>query len=132
MIEEKTFSIGRRSSCSIRLGHSRVSAKHAELVVVKNGKVHITDWASTNGCYYWDGKGWIGFRQHFFSTHDKVKFGEHEVIISELLSSLGGFVGKFSTSGVKRVHVKADNRPSGQKVRRNPDTGEPVADSENN
>jgi len=48
---ERTFTIGRDRACDLPLGDDSVSARHAELRFLGEGKLLLSDCNSTNGTF---------------------------------------------------------------------------------
>jgi hypothetical protein len=129
----KTFTIGSASNCDIKLDRSSVAAIHAELVIAKNGNLHLTDRASETGTFRKQDEQWVPLIQDYIQPTEPVRFGDYHTSVSTLLNIiapdgidtlLGNGVG--SNGG----YSSKDALPTGR-VRRSIETGEivPVKDN---
>lgn len=86
---QQKFVIGRDRTCDIAIAHDTVSAHHAELSFIGDGKLLLTDCKSRNGTYRLlaDGRE-EPVRQHLISPLDRVRFGEVRILVRELLDAL--------------------------------------------
>lgn len=74
-----THIVGRDLQCDVRLDHSSVSRRHAEVVRLSGGRLYITDRATTNGTFIFDGGDWRKIRQAFLEPAGRVRFGDREM-----------------------------------------------------
>ena len=123
--------IGRSRRADIRLRDESVSRLHAELVVAENDLLHVADRSSANGTWiHVDGR-WKSVTQRIVTERDRLRFGAHEVAVSELLhrapvqQAAGDARDGAGASGDDRGNT--NELPDGP-VRRNPETGEVIAD----
>ena len=80
--------IGRDPNCDIALNHPTVSAQHAELSLIGEGKWLLTDCRSRNGTYMVaaDSRR-TRIRQHLVSPMDWVDFGEARLQVRDILEA---------------------------------------------
>ena len=88
----KAWTIGRNRDCDIVIADTSVSRVHAELVETDDGRFYLTDCGSKYGTFVGDkdgvggGKdGWSTIRQVYVSLADRIRLGEYEASIDELL-----------------------------------------------
>lgn len=86
---ERKVVIGRDRGCDIALAHETVSARHAELRFLGDGKLLLTDCKSRNGTYRIlpDGRALV-LRQELVSPMDSIRLGDVTVTVRELLEAL--------------------------------------------
>ena len=70
----RTYVVGR--GCDVRLDNPSVSWRHAELVRVANGRLYVTDCATTNGTFVLAGEEWREVRQAFVDSSGQIRFGD--------------------------------------------------------
>jgi predicted component of type VI protein secretion system len=88
--EEKTIRIGRGQGCDLILSHSSVSRRHAELTIGADGSLNLRDLESTGGTFVLrDGKEIPVVRASLRRT-DRLRLGDYEVSITDLLSMIPG------------------------------------------
>ena len=58
-----TWTVGRSEDCDVVLDDGTVSRRHAEVVCLSDGRIHVTDCATTNGTFVQSGGGWRRIRQ---------------------------------------------------------------------
>ena len=90
--KEKKFSIGRERKCDIVLADDSVSRYHAELTVLRDSKLLLTDCKSMNGTFLVreDNEKSNGkpVRQSLVSPMDTLRFGDVKISVNELLESI--------------------------------------------
>ena len=122
------------------LDDSRVSRRHAEVVLATDGRYFITDRNSTGGSFVYGNSGWHPVRQRFVRSTDRLRFGNHEIVASRLESLCvlagggGGATTETESSGQKAVCGGADQAtedgPDPNKgLMRDPVTGEVIEKS---
>ena len=86
---QRTILIGRDRNCDIALGHDTVSARHAELTFLDDGKLLVTDRKSRNGTYRVlpDGRA-LALHHELVSPMDTLRLGEVTISVRELLEAL--------------------------------------------
>lgn len=127
------YQIGRSSRCDIVLDDRAVSKQHAELLVLDDGRLYLTDCASRNGTHVLRDGQWRPIRQNFVRRDERVRFGKVALTVAALL---GKIPRRESTPGARRPangNFDARNRgaqnpppnslPQGP-VKRHPETGE--------
>lgn len=126
MSEFSVYRIGRRSDMEIRVDDVTVSRVHAELVVTAKGAYFLTDCGSTGGSYVARDGEWMPVRQEFISPADSILLGRYQTTARELIQKLVS-TGAHDARGREVDAKPADNLPEGR-VRRDPETGEIIAD----
>ena len=83
----QTLTIGRHRNSDIRLKESTVSRRHAEVTVTEEGRYYLIDCGSLHGTLVNTGDGaWVNHRQGFVEAAAKVRFGEFEACLGDLVS----------------------------------------------
>lgn len=75
----RTWIVGREPGCAVVLDDASVSRRHAEVVRLPGGRLHVTDRATTNGTFILRGGAWRAVRQTFLGPADHVRFGDHRL-----------------------------------------------------
>ena len=118
----KTWTLGRDKDSDLVIDGATVSRKHAELTITRDGKYYLIDCMSTSGTFVAGKKQWEQISQSFVDITDTLLLGRQQMSMSEIVNSIE--TGN-SIDVVNAKEVEEDNLPSG-KVRRDPETGEPV------
>jgi len=87
----KAWTIGRSRTADIVIGpdQNSVSREHAELVQTDDGRYYLTDCDSRFGTFLEEAGGnWKRFRQSYVQKRDKIRLGEYEVSVAELLTMM--------------------------------------------
>lgn len=117
-----TYIVGRSAEADIVLSDLTVSRLHAELVAGADGMWYLTDRCSTGGTWLFDRGDWIPIQQDYVQRSDRLRLGEFECTLEDLLRlipSRGGTAGRAGTVGEGPVSVVtvSDDRPAGAVVR---------------
>ena len=125
------YAIGRDAAAAVTVSHTTVSRLHAEAVPLPDGRLYVTDCASTNGTFINEDGQWRRISQDFASPGARLRFGDVEVSVPDLLtqtSRLQGSspVGQTGTSSAEQEEQEEPLDVSGG-VALDPETGEPVA-----
>ena len=129
----RCYTVGRDPSVSVVLLHHTVSRVHAELIPVDSGQVYVTDCASTGGTFIDEGGRWQKITQGFVDVGGRLRFGEKEVGVQQLLadiSRLSAGSGEGSSAAASTdasAPEKSKPLDASQGVMRDPDTGEPIS-----
>lgn len=126
----RTYVIGRSQNADIVIASATVAARHAELVVCDDRRLHLTDCASAGGTWRRSsaspGADWEKVRQEFIARDDIIRFGDYVCAVSSLLQldkdndpQIGG------ASLLKGRQESESQHPRGR-VERDPNTGEIV------
>ena len=83
----RTYIVGRERSCDVRLDDPSVSRRHAEVVRLSGGRLYVTDRATTNRTFIFDGADWHSIRQAFLEPGGRVRFGNVEMSAGQLAAS---------------------------------------------
>jgi pSer/pThr/pTyr-binding forkhead associated (FHA) protein len=126
----KTYIIGRSRFADIKVPHTSVAPRHAELVVTDNHRYHLTDCATSGGTWRrasGNDDRWNAVRQAFVTADEGIRFGNHVCTIRELLRQVEATetadgLGRWRTGPIPE---KAAERVRGR-VERDPVTGEIV------
>lgn len=71
--------VGREPECDVVLRDGSVSRRHAEVVRLPDGRLHVTDRATVNGTFILRDGEWRAVRQTFAGPADRIRFGDHEL-----------------------------------------------------
>ncbi len=86
----RTYVIGRGRGADIILPDKSVAGRHAELLVTKEGRYHLTDCASGRGSWTRAGgteSTWTELRQGFVSEDHEFRFGQYDCNLQTLLEA---------------------------------------------
>lgn len=129
-MKHRVVTIGRGTEADIRLADDSISRLHAELVVSAGGLLHVADRSSTNGTWIRSRGRWERVRQRMVEPLDRLRLGELEVPVFELVRRIPDSIELPRTSRPEATPARAqpqssadDGLPRGR-VRRNPLTGE--------
>ena len=112
-----TLTIGRHSDADVRIdadGRKGVSRRHAEVTISADGRYYLIDRNSSYGTHLLGRNGWVKHRQGYVDASAKIRFGDHETSLADLLAS------KLDQESVAEVPFE----PLSISPRRNPGTGE--------
>ena len=122
----KTFLIGRNHDCDLTLDDPGVSRRHAEVVVIADGRYYLTDRNSTRGTFVLHKSNWRPLHQEFVNSTDRIRFGTHEIAASRLeclrILSFGEHEG--ANENAARSNRTLDALDPAKELQRNPETGE--------
>ena len=124
-----TYQIGRSPQADIVLGDATVSRRHAELVRGRDGTWYLTDRDSTGGTFVWNTGKWDSIRQGFIRLGGRIKFGEYECGVDDLLYRIPhrGDDANGTQDGEPGTGPSVcDDRPQGP-IQRDPRTGDVVS-----
>lgn len=110
----RTLTIGRGKRADIRLDDASVSRLHAELTLTAAGRCYLTDRNSTGGTRVLRGGEWTPHRQGWVDPAAKVRFGECEAALADLLCN----------RDFPSADAGAPPQPLSAAPRRNAETGE--------
>jgi predicted component of type VI protein secretion system len=88
-MENSGKTIGRAGSCHLVLDDDSVSRLHANIEVTREGYLSVQDAHSRNGTYLNRNGRWIRVRKVILGTQDRIRFGEHEVPLDQLVGLFG-------------------------------------------
>jgi len=124
---------GRDPGSDLVLEHPTLSRLHARLELAADGRVWVHDAGSSNGTFVNRNDAWMRIRKAVLCIGDRVRFGEVEVPLSELMAVFGRHANsRLEAKRFRVTHAGKTVRPSaGQsdpgpvmsKPRRNPVTG---------
>ncbi len=110
--------VGRSEACELVLDDDSVSDLHARVELTPEGYIAVRDNESRNGTHLHRNGRWVQVRRIILGTGDRVRFGDAEVSLEQLLALFGRQVRvRLREGGESRPKVVFD-RP-----RRNPLTG---------
>lgn len=75
----RTWIVGREPGCEVVLDDASVSRRHAEVVRLSDGRLHVTDRATTNGTFILRGGEWRAVRQTWLGPADHIRFGDRRL-----------------------------------------------------
>lgn len=129
----QTKTCGRESSCDFVLENPGISPLHARIELADDGLVCVVDEESDNGSFLNRNDVWIRIMKVTLCIGDRIRFGDTEVPIDQLVSVFGSdsnarlearhFAPRQVSSGTKPFVRHHDHGPVLQKPRRNPKTG---------
>ena len=122
------YTIGRDAAAAITVQHQTVSRIHAEAIPLPDGRLYVTDCASTNGTFINEDGQWRRISQDFASAGARVRFGEVEVSVLHLLTAISRLQGSGGAGGIGAPAAKQEEKlDASHGVALDPNTGEPVA-----
>ena len=86
-MKKRKITIGRSTSCDIVLADITVSRVHAEIELLENKQLLLTDCLSSMGTFLIRGGREEKVKQQTISKHDQLKFGNIKIPVSEILSA---------------------------------------------
>jgi hypothetical protein len=124
----RTFVIGRSPFADVVLAEPTVDPHHAELVLMDNGGLHLTDCGSGAGTFRLLNGEWLRIRQAFITGGEPLKVGNHACTADELLRATHGSKDKMAgaegwTEGEAHGEAQRRSRLRGR-VQRDAQTGE--------
>ena len=117
----RTLTIGRHPDVDVRIdtdGSRAVSRTHAEITIAADGRYYLIDRGSSYGTRVLGGNGWREHRQGYVDASARIRFGDYETSLADLLADL--------LAGRSRPAPDVDvpYEPLSIRPRRNPGTGE--------
>ena len=88
-----TYLVGRDPRCDRRLDDPSVSRRHAEVVPASDGRLYVTDRASSGGTFVRRSGEWARIRQAWVGPADRIRFGGYEMGAADLAALCGGGAG---------------------------------------
>lgn len=122
----RSYVVGREPGCDVWLDDASVSRHHAEVVRLSGGRLYVTDRATTNGTFVFDGNTWRGIRQAFLKPGGRVRFGDVEMSAGRLDDSCQRADARAvdGTQAAEAVSKKEDSPGPNSGLVRDPTTGE--------
>ena len=116
----------------VTLPSAKASRLHAELEVKPSAPLNeprylLRDRNSTNGTRVFRGGRWMRVSAEVVQPADKVRFGDYETTVAELLRNAGVLS---NTSGIGEEGKRAQDLRLAGPVKRNPGTGEVMRDGD--
>lgn len=84
--ENDSRTIGRAASCDIEVDHESVSRLHATVQPTAEGYLAVQDAGSSNGTFLHRNGRWLRIRRVILGTQDRLRLGEHELPLEELVN----------------------------------------------
>ena len=84
MSRVKAWTVGRQPGCDLVLDDRSVSRRHAEVVFLPDGRLHLTDRATTNGTFVLEGNNWRPLRQAILRPTDRIRLGHYTMTVGDL------------------------------------------------
>ena len=81
--------IGRSGQCDLVLDHDSVSRIHAGIEVTEEGYLAVRDRNSRNGTFLHRNGRWIRSLKVILGAQDRIRFGDYEVPLDQLVSLFG-------------------------------------------
>jgi pSer/pThr/pTyr-binding forkhead associated (FHA) protein len=88
--ETQIVRIGRGQGCDLVLTHASVSRRHAELTIDADGSISIRDLGSAGGTFVIRGRKEIAVTRAELQRTDRLRLGEYEISVEDLLSLIEG------------------------------------------
>ena len=122
------YTIGRGAATAITVQHKTVSRVHAEAIPLPDGRLYVTDCASTNGTFINEDGQWRRISQDFASAGARLRFGEVEVSVLDLFTQISRLQGSGGPEGIGAPVAEQEEKLDVHGgVALDPETGEPVA-----
>ncbi|NOT10984.1 MAG: DUF805 domain-containing protein [Methylococcaceae bacterium] len=86
-MNNRKITIGRSTDCDLVLADLTVSRQHAELELLENGRLLLTDCHSSQGTFVIRGGHEEKIKQQVVSKHDLLMFGNITIPVSEILTA---------------------------------------------
>jgi hypothetical protein len=122
----KTLVIGRSPFADVIIADASVASHHAEIVVTDDGRLYLTDCATETGTLRANraaADAWQPVRQCFVDEDVRLRLGEYQVTVAELLKVARAPEGEAGGGG-GRDGGDAPRRGLRGRVERDPATGE--------
>jgi len=87
--QQEKRTIGRTADCDTALDHPSVSRLHATVQPTPEGYLAVVDAGSSNGTFLHRNGRWIRVRKVILGTQDRVRFGQQEVPVEQLVALFG-------------------------------------------
>ena len=105
--------IGCKPDCDLALDHTSVSELHARLELSDNGRVYVLDAGSEKNTFLNRNDQWIRIQRVLLCVADRIRFGEFEVPLPQLVGLFGKGAGV--RLGDKRFSLrKRNSQPSAE------------------
>lgn len=82
--------VGRTPECDVRLDHRSVSARHAQVTPLADGRLEVVDLGSSNGTFVVEGDRRTRIRARTVEASAVLVFGAHRTTAAELLKVRAG------------------------------------------
>jgi len=127
----KTKTIGSSAHCDLVLPEETVSAIHAQAQLSHGGYLTVLDAGSDHGTFLQRNKQWIRVLKVELGSGDRIRFGEKEVELSQLVTLFGEQVRVrlHDSQSLRMPAIMAERlaaartRVTIERPRRNPETG---------
>lgn len=122
-----TKTIGREPSCDLMLDHAGVSGLHARLELWDDGRVYVVDAGSSRDTFLNRNEQWIRLHKVQLCVGDRIRFGEHEVLLPQLVEVFGKRAGvRLGEKVFSKRAGPSQNRSSIEKVNNAAAMGKPT------
>ena len=123
--------LGSWSECDVVIAGETVSQIHAQLLLTRDGFLNVLDAGSEHGTWLCRNGQWIRAMRVELGQNDRIRFGDVEVALDQLLQAFGEEVRvKFHDSRMMRLPAALAERLAAnearvvfERPRRNPETG---------
>lgn len=124
-------SLGSLVDCDLVVGGDSVSPIHAQLLLTREGYLNVLDAGSDHGTWLGRNGQWIRVMKAELGQNDRIRFGEVEVALEQLLQLFGEDVRvQLRDSRMLRLPAALSERMAAseervlfERPRRNPETG---------
>ena len=122
-----TKTIGREPSSDLMLDHTGVSGLHARLELWDDGRVYVVDAGSSSNTFLNRNDQWIRLHKAQLCVGDRIRFGEHEVRLSQLVEVFGKRAGvRLGEKVFSKRARPPQNHGSNEKVKNTAAMGKPT------
>ena len=83
----RKITIGRSTECDFVLPDSTVSRRHAELEILDDNRLLLTDYESTHGTFLIKNGKEQRINQQLITKYDVLRFGRTKIPVSEILAA---------------------------------------------
>lgn len=128
----RTLVVGRSPFADVVMADPSIATHHAEIVITDDGRLYLTDCASTTGTWRLDrapngDQHWRPLRQGFVAADEQLKLGEHHCTAGQLTAAVRERdPDDGQSSALQRERLERDRPRLRGRVERDAATGEIV------
>ena len=102
--------VGRAQECDVCLDDTSVSRSHADVMLLSDGRLQVTDRGSTNGTWVLDGREWRAIHREILFPTDRVRFGHYQMTVRELTAFFGRQEGSSPSGSTAEMEIAPGHR----------------------